>query len=166
MAKLYRRWGCLTLSREERIAVIKRRLDELQLLRKSLLENHKANCEACQKGEFCLENFVWRPENHVHDEEIDALSAALYSEERDAEYARKAAIKNVCYKHHIDGFCAYWQNVRHRRFEFADWKCERCGRNVPLIAHHVNYDHLGFEEIKDLEALCEGCHATRHGAAA
>ena len=73
-------------------------------------------------------------------------------------YAARARECGVIYAHHIDGFCAYWQNLTNRRFAAANWKCERCGRDGKLEGHHLHYETLGFEELEDIRARCRQCH--------
>jgi hypothetical protein len=43
-------------------------------------------------------------------------------------------------------------------------RCERCGLKTGLCAHHLTYEHLGFEifNLEDLQILCEDCHRKAH----
>jgi len=38
-------------------------------------------------------------------------------------------------------------------------RCEECEvEDVPVVVHHLNYDHLGCERDADLKVLCWACH--------
>jgi HNH endonuclease len=168
MAKLYRRLECLDLQRDQRIAAASQRLAICEAERDAAVERadreHRATCERCQAGDkFCHRRLAVMPERRLHEQEISSLRRAIQLEADDEEYAARAQTRGVRKEHHIDGFCAYWQNLRHRRFELADNKCERCGSHErPLQAHHIDYERWGFEEIEDVRALCEDCHRRQH----
>jgi hypothetical protein len=123
-------------------------------------EAHKRECERCRRKAFCMDGFSFTEEQHERWNKISRLKGMIESETHDQEYADRARARGVVYEHHIDGFCSYWQNVRHRKFCTVDQKCEGCGERRPLEGHHRddNYDCLGFEEIGDLQALCRKCH--------
>jgi hypothetical protein len=40
--------------------------------------------------------------------------------------------------------------------------CQQCGKARATDAHHLTYVRLGFEEDKDLRALCAACHRLAH----
>ena len=163
MAAFYSRERILTLSRDERIAHMEAKLADLEAADKEELERHKRDCPACQAGELCLWGCFVRPEQVERRELQSHLRRYIHSERRDAEYAAEARAHGVDYKDHIDGFCSYWQNLRHRLFVAVGWKCERCGTETgALEAHHVHYDTVGFEELADLRALCPSCHKALH----
>lgn len=53
--------------------------------------------------------------------------------------------------------------MRLKVFERAGWKCERCGRCLPLQAHHKVYRSKQRRDSTDaLEALCLDCHNREH----
>lgn len=64
-----------------------------------------------------------------------------------------------------------WQVKRARVIERAggatEGKCERCERSVKEFGwfevHHKTYRRLGWEWLRDLEALCPKCHREIHG---
>ena len=115
---------------------------------------HTASCRKCQEGAFCYT--LSTPEQMVC---LRFLRRLIRSEQQDEAYAQRARFQPVEYGRHIGGRCGYWQNLRHRKFEAAGWKCEICGNSGPLDAHHLHYDTLGLEELGDLQALCRDCHA-------
>lgn len=171
MARLYRRLGCLALPRAERIAAAQRRLAEAKIEQAAAHEHaeaeHAKNCDECRSGDgyhICLWRLTsWHskvPGDEDLDHEMSALRVAIALEEHDEIYRNEAVQNGVYYRDHVDGFCAYWQNLRARRFELADWRCERCGMrpDQSLELHHLDYRHLGFEELDDVRALCCGCH--------
>jgi len=54
---------------------------------------------------------------------------------------------------------------KERRDEFRDtWgnKCVCCYSAESLHVHHLNYECLGKETIKDVILLCKGCHLKAH----
>jgi hypothetical protein len=150
------------MSRQERIECVRGHIAELQDQAHEERAAHEASCPKCQSsgGPFrCLKVLSLTPEQK-HGDALSFLRSLIGSEERDETYAQKAGLHPVNYKQHIDGFCSYWQNLRHRKFEAVGWKCERCGSdgNGSLDAHHLHYDTVGFEELHDLQALCRKCH--------
>ena len=55
-----------------------------------------------------------------------------------------------------------WAAKRRKKFRQAGKKCQYCGRGkrqgVRLQCHHLTYDRLYKEEMKDLAKACEDCH--------
>jgi hypothetical protein len=150
--------------RQQRIAWAQERIKTIEQNRADDWEQHKRECEDCQRGDLCLRAFSVSPTEREHLDTISQFRGMIYSEERDQDYANEAERHGVEYQHHIDGFCAYWQNVRYRKFVAVDWICERCRlKTSTMHAHHRHYYTLGFEEIDDLEALCADCHRVEHG---
>jgi hypothetical protein len=146
------------LSRAERIGWLRQEIAKLEALRLKEQEDHWAHCEDCQRSAFCFELLVVTPVESERLNRLRFMTGLIYHEEQDALYAQHARERGVEYKKHIDGFCRYWQNLRHRKFVSVDWKCEGCGCIGNLDAHHLHYDTLGFEELCDLQALCRSCH--------
>ena len=146
------------LDRAGRIAWARGEIGKLEQEDADKREAHERDCERCQRGAFCMSRFTLPP----HYDEVMKFKGIVEMENRDQEYADRARIHRPAKKDHVDGFCAYWQNVIHRRFVFAGWKCEGCGERRKLEGHHCTegdfYEHLGFEEIDDLQALCRDCH--------
>lgn len=53
-----------------------------------------------------------------------------------------------------------WQAKRNERLRIDGFKCQKCGRPMDLQVHHINYDHVGHENVyTDLITLCKYCHA-------
>lgn len=151
------------LLRPERLARLQARIETLNREMIAEGEAHKQTCERCRDGDFCLARFSLSKTDRERHDDIVKLKGFIGHEERDQQYADKARQYGVDYQHHIDGFCCYWQNVRYRKFVSVDWQCESCGtKTAALQCHHRHYETLGFEEITDLEALCERCHRARH----
>lgn len=146
------------MSRSERIAWVRAEIARLETLMGERDAAHVADCLECRNGALCIDRLILTPETQARLNKLTFLRVLIDSEERDEQYARHAQAHGVVYENHIDGFCRYWQNLRHRKFVIAGWKCERCGTQGPLEAHHRHYDRLGFETIADLQALCWRCH--------
>jgi hypothetical protein len=153
-------------SRPERIEWLRGRIAAQEGLGRDEYAAHRAICMVCQNGDpFCLQALSTTPAQIEHSKKISFMRSLIHSEEKDEAYAQAVrgnlygvSGRRVEYRDHVDGFCAYWQNVRHRKFASVDWKCEQCGRAGALDAHHLHYDTLGFEDLHDLQALCRGCH--------
>lgn len=65
------------------------------------------------------------------------------------------------------GYRAYmespeWRETAGRMKRLARWKCEDCGAERRLNAHHLTYDRLGAELASDFLVLCHRCHMTFH----
>jgi len=68
-----------------------------------------------------------------------------------------------------------WKEKREWALRCADHTCADCGyrpgSNWPtpgpkhLEVHHLNYDHVGEELVRDLLVLCDECHEIRHNEA-
>jgi hypothetical protein len=125
----------LRLSRAERIAFLK-------------IELAKAALAAVDGASASLVTFFQR---------------AILGEENDARYAEAERIKRVNYRAHLAS--RYWLRLRARKAIAVAWRCEECGEQhgLNLQLHHPRYDKLGFEEISDVQALCDTCHKSAHG---
>lgn len=71
---------------------------------------------------------------------------------------------------HPDGFYDFyikskkWRGKRIERLKIDDFRCARCGSEINLQVHHLNYENLGNEDVEnDLVTLCRKCHAELHG---
>lgn len=53
----------------------------------------------------------------------------------------------------------WWQKTRRRCIDRYGKKCFCCNQTEHLQAHHLTYDHLGFERDDELVCLCGDCHA-------
>ena len=52
-----------------------------------------------------------------------------------------------------------WQAKRQQVFAHYGKKCYACGKRPKVLhVHHVTYERLGHEDIKDLMPLCVPCH--------
>jgi hypothetical protein len=66
----------------------------------------------------------------------------------------------------------HWKQLRDRKVAASDNRCERCGFYAQrdhegllwgIDVHHLTYEHLGQEDLADLETLCRTCHREQHG---
>lgn len=58
-----------------------------------------------------------------------------------------------------------WQKVRQTRLKFDNYKCVVCQRDLrgePYQTHHLTYQRLGRERIRDVVTMCDSCHHTFH----
>lgn len=61
-----------------------------------------------------------------------------------------------------------WRALRSLAIETASRRCADCGirdETKSLDVHHLTYERLGDELLKDLIVVCRGCHSARHGDA-
>ena len=56
-----------------------------------------------------------------------------------------------------------WKLQHAYRVDLAGGRCERCGSNRRLQAHHLNSDRVGQELLEEVEVLCRACHMLEHG---
>lgn len=155
MAFFYKHRELLQHSRADRVAAIKREVEELEEAIKSDRATHEAHCSDCRQHQFCMRSLEISP----HWDTVRERLTLLAKEEADEKYAEKA--RQARPENHCDGFTAYWQNLRFRRFALADFKCETCGAPATDLHHH-HYDTFGFEELDDVQALCRECHSRHH----
>lgn len=57
--------------------------------------------------------------------------------------------------------CEGWIEFRNEVLQEFPF-CAVCGQTSNHV-HHKTYKHLFFETFDDVEALCEDCHAQKHG---
>lgn len=58
-----------------------------------------------------------------------------------------------------------WQKVRRARFDFDNGKCAICHKDLTndvYQTHHLSYQRLGRERIRDVLTLCDDCHHIFH----
>lgn len=59
----------------------------------------------------------------------------------------------------------HWQAVRKKRFEFDGGRCVICHKDLTgqmYQTHHLHYQRLGHERLRDVITLCPGCHHDFH----
>ena len=59
-------------------------------------------------------------------------------------------------------FSLAWRWRRTLRRELDNESCRGCGSWGLLHCHHLTYDNVFMEEMKDLTTLCEDCHNEEH----
>ena len=57
---------------------------------------------------------------------------------------------------------ANWRALRDKILKRDGWKCTKCGGKYNLHVHHLTYEHVGEELLKDLKTLCRKCHEAQH----
>lgn len=55
-----------------------------------------------------------------------------------------------------------WKDKANRRMGMDRFLCQNCGSAYNLVVHHLTYDRIYHEDMKDLITLCKKCHATCH----
>lgn len=59
----------------------------------------------------------------------------------------------------------YWQKVRRARYEADSRKCVLCKMEIDehsFQTHHMSYERLGHERLRDVITLCNECHEKFH----
>lgn len=51
-----------------------------------------------------------------------------------------------------------WVVIRERLFKQRGKKCELCKSKRNIIVHHLTYEHVTRELLRDLQVLCQSCH--------
>lgn len=74
---------------------------------------------------------------------------------------QKSARKFVVYSTYI--ISREWSKKRQAAFRHYGRVCAMCKTTVgSLHVHHLTYERLGREKMKDLQILCADCHVTHH----
>lgn len=71
---------------------------------------------------------------------------------------------SIDYKEYINRH-PHWQKVRAARLKFDEGRCGICHKDLTdqkYETHHLCYDRLGNERIRDVITLCSTCHTTFH----
>lgn len=58
-----------------------------------------------------------------------------------------------------------WKKVRQKRFEFDEGRCVICHKDLHgrvYQTHHLHYQRLGHERLRDVITLCPACHDDFH----
>lgn len=66
----------------------------------------------------------------------------------------------ACYSKYLRS--RHWFNFRNKALDHYGTHCQSCGGNHRIEVHHLNYKHVGSEELSDVTVLCRTCHRTRH----
>lgn len=74
--------------------------------------------------------------------------------------SKKKKWKKIDYNKYIKS--KKWYKKRNWYFKNNDNICKSCGSNENIHLHHINYDRLGNEKMKDLMPLCIECHTKLH----
>lgn len=163
MAVYYKQHDALHLDRTGRVAALQRETDRLEEETAAYFAAHKAGCAVCKAGKFCFGAVTWDEAQAKRYDRTERCRSFIRVEKADQKYADDARFHGVEPKHHKDGFCRYWQNLRARRFALNNWRCETPGCEAAAEnCHHLHYDTLGYEELDDVRALCRKCHAALH----
>lgn len=70
----------------------------------------------------------------------------------------------VDYKEYINSH-PHWQKVRKARYDFDQHLCVVCRRDLtgePYQTHHLSYQRLGRERLRDVVTMCDSCHHVFH----
>lgn len=70
----------------------------------------------------------------------------------------------IDYKDYINSH-PHWKAVRRARFNFDDGRCVICHKDLrrePYQTHHLSYQRLGNEHMRDVITLCDDCHREFH----
>lgn len=68
------------------------------------------------------------------------------------------------YKEYIETH-PHWKKVRETRYKFDNCRCVICHRDLrgeQYQTHHLSYQMLGSERLRDVITLCDSCHRAFH----
>lgn len=85
-------------------------------------------------------------------------------ETRRQEYEDRRAIENAQW---WEQYTAYlktpeWRERRRLVLERDNYLCQACRNRKAVQAHHTTYQHLGYEPLWELVAICVPCHEALH----
>jgi hypothetical protein len=63
----------------------------------------------------------------------------------------------------------HWRRLRVSAYRRSCGRCEGCRKRAFLSVlqlHHLTYEHVGKERLKEVRLLCDACHRRQHGIAA
>ncbi len=55
-----------------------------------------------------------------------------------------------------------WRERRKEKLAEVGYRCQGCDEDERLEVHHLTYERLGREPMRDLMVLCRLCHAREH----
>lgn len=56
----------------------------------------------------------------------------------------------------------HWQKIKVLMYKKHHGCCQNCGRKTTLDVHHLTYENIGHENLKQLKLLCRDCHYRMH----
>jgi len=56
----------------------------------------------------------------------------------------------------------WWNNKREAVLSVCKSECMRCNKTKGTIVHHLTYEHLGNETLRDIVILCKQCNKWVH----
>ena len=95
--------------------------------------------------------------------DYEGLAIIKGSESLQGAIENAIAGNKVDYKKYVCGHeMTRWDLVRENAKHMAGYRCQLCGREGSLHAHHRTYENLGHEKPGDVIALCAKCHKMYH----
>ena len=82
-----------------------------------------------------------------------------YMVSRSEHWMRRALFKRA-YNKYLQS--PEWEAKRQAVLKRDEYKCVKCGSQDELQVHHLTYDHVYNEPLKDLITLCKKCHYKTH----
>jgi 5-methylcytosine-specific restriction endonuclease McrA len=68
------------------------------------------------------------------------------------------------FKKYLDYLCSWlWAEKREEVLKIQQAACQYCGEKAVAV-HHVTYLNVENEKLRDLKAICNGCHEHLHKA--
>lgn len=56
----------------------------------------------------------------------------------------------------------HWREIRYVKLCSVDYHCARCKHKPSYDVHHLTYERIWHERLKDLQVLCRTCHQLEH----
>ena len=84
-------------------------------------------------------------------------------DKRQLEYAHRAMAYHNAQVRAMDYrteylYSEHWARKKRLKLTASNYTCQRCGSRSNLDVHHLTYERLGHELLRDLVVLCRTCH--------
>ncbi|MBF0345718.1 MAG: HNH endonuclease [Nitrospirae bacterium] len=97
-----------------------------------------------------------------NEEAINITPDNTYHQRTKTIYTKPTQNERCKYGIHINS--KEWYDLRKKALKRANYKCEMCGANKPLNAHHVRYPIIyKMDHIDNIVIVCRRCHKLSHG---
>jgi len=139
-----------------------------ELRRMTLSKNSiqfKRQCVLCGKGSNAIPHSALSQQDREQAPEYDRdlqdnVRHAAWQQRREATDQNFQLRWWAWYDGYLES--PVWRRRRAAVIKRARGVCESCGSERAIIAHHLNYDHVGAEPLFDLVAVCSSCHEQLH----
>jgi len=91
---------------------------------------------------------------------MDLLSLPYWLRTLNENWPRRISeLRSMAYEDYL--LTLEWAETRDLAIRLAGGRCQRCGEPASEV-HHLTYERLGCERLRDLMPICERCHQNIH----